>query len=196
MWTLMMAGMMLPPVLPWILFYAAASRPAPGAPVSMTRTAVFASGYLTVWSAFGVAAAAAESALAGAGYLGGADSRLAVKVAAGIVLMTAGVYQFTPLKDACLRHCRSPLTYFIQKWRNGPAGAFSMGARHGFYCMGCCWALMLVSFAVGVMNLAWMAALTVMLCIEKIAPGGDKAGKLFGSGLLFWGGFVIYLGLR
>lgn len=196
MWTLMQAGMMLPPALPWILFFAAASREGPTGSLRPDRIAVFSSGYLAVWSGFGILAASAELALRGMGLLGGPGGSLGLKLAGGIVLVLAGAYQFTPLKNACLSHCRSPLTWFLAKWRDGPAGAFSMGARHGFYCLGCCWALMAVAFAVGVMNYLWMAVLTVALCIEKAAPGGERFSRGFGAALVLWGAFVIYLGFR
>ena len=191
MWTVMMVAMMLPPVLPWIWFYAAATRAEGEGPVGWGRVAVFSSGYFAVWTGFSLVAAAAQVWLHGLGLITGAEQRLPQGLLAGAVLLSAGFYQLSPLKGACLRHCRSPLTYFMQRWIDGPAGAFSMGARHGFYCLACCWALMLVSFSVGVMNFAWMAALTVFLTVEKTAPGGETAGRIFGILMAGWGAYYI-----
>lgn len=111
--------------------------------------------------------------------------------AGAVLLLLAGAVQFSPLKGACLRHCRSPLGYFLTRWRDGPRGAFSMGFHHGVYCLGCCWALMALAFALGTMNLAWMAAVTLLLCIEKIAPGGEHWSKVFGLLLLGWGAAML-----
>jgi predicted metal-binding membrane protein len=111
--------------------------------------------------------------------------------AGGTVLIGAGLFQLSPLKGACLTHCRNPLSYFLRSWRDGPVGAFRMGAAHGVFCVGCCWALMAVALALGVMNLLWMAALTGMLILEKNAPGGRQMGILFGWVLIVWGGFLV-----
>lgn len=195
MWTVMMVAMMLPPVLPWIWFYAAATREGVSGRVGWGRVAVFSSGYFAVWTVFSLFAALAQVFLAEKGFMAGKDHRLAWGAAAGSVLALAGFYQFSSLKAACLRHCRSPLTYFISNWREGPSGAFSMGARHGFFCLACCWALMLVSFAVGVMNYAWMALLTVFLAVEKTAPGGDRIGRYSGFFFIAWGAWVFLAGV-
>ena len=112
--------------------------------------------------------------------------------AAGALLILAGAVQFSPLKNACLTHCRSPVGYFLTRWRNGPRGAFSMGFHHGVYCLGCCWALMALAFALGTMNLVWMAAVTLMLCAEKIAPGGQHWSKVFGVAFFVWGAVVLF----
>jgi predicted metal-binding membrane protein len=105
----------------------------------------------------------------------------------GAVLVASGVSQFVPLRQACLSHCRNPLTYFLARWRDGPAGGFRMGAVHGAFCLGCCWMIMLSGFALGVMNLAWMAVLTAMVCLEQLAPNGVWLGRAFGAGLAVWG---------
>ncbi len=106
---------------------------------------------------------------------------------AGLVLVGAGLYQVTPAKAACLEHCRTPMSYFLSRWRNGPGGAFRMGLSHGAFCVGCCWALMLTGFALGVMNLAWMAVLTVVIAVETFAPRGERIGRLAGAALVVWG---------
>jgi len=186
MWFVMMVAMMLPAVLPWILLFAEAARrgaPDRGAPFP---TLLFAAGYFAVWGAFSLIAAAAQLLLQRAALLD--PARLALSSASGgALLVVAGAFQLTPLKAACLKHCRSPLGFLLERWRPGPLAGFRLGARHGAWCLGCCWALMLLSFALGVMNLAWMAFLTLLLCVEKILPGGERAGRVFGLLCLAWG---------
>lgn len=190
MWLAMMVAMMLPPVLPWIWFFAAATRPtAPGWRL-WGRTLLFSSGYFALWALYSATAAAAQTELAGRALLHPTALRVA-PAAAGVLLLVAGAVQFSPLKNACLRHCRSPVGYFLTRWRNGPRGAFSMGFRHALYCLGCCWALMALAFALGTMNLLWMAAVTLLLCVEKIAPGGERWSKAFGLGFLAWGAVLL-----
>jgi predicted metal-binding membrane protein len=108
-------------------------------------------------------------------------------VLASLLFLSAGIYQFTPLKRACLRRCRSPLEFLAEHWREGNAGAFRMGARHGAYCVGCCWAVMALLFAGGVMNLAWIAGLALLVLAEKLLPGGPVVGRVLGAGLVAWG---------
>jgi predicted metal-binding membrane protein len=108
--------------------------------------------------------------------------------------MTAGVYQLTPVKQACLRHCRTPLQFLLTCWQDGTAGAFLMGLRHGAYCLGCCWLLMAILFAVGVMNLVWIAALSVLVLVEKIIPRGFSVAKSAGLFLVGWGGWMAFSG--
>jgi len=191
MWLAMMVAMMLPPVLPWIWVFAAATKGRPDAPPAWGRTAIFSSGYFALWSLYSLAAAAAQIALAQLALLEPATLRVGA-VAGGVLLVVAGVVQFTPLKRACLKHCRSPLGYFLARWRDGPRGAFSMGFRHGVYCLGCCWALMALSFALGTMNLLWMVVVTLLLCVEKIAPGGENWSRVFGVGFVAWGGWFLF----
>ncbi len=191
MWVAMMVAMMLPPVLPWIWFFAAATRPvAPGWRL-WGRTLLFASGYFALWALYSAGAAVAQTQLSARALLHPTALKLA-PTAAGALLILAGAVQFSPLKNACLKHCRSPLGYFLTRWRNGPRGAFSMGFRHGVYCLGCCWALMALAFALGTMNLVWMAAVTLLLCVEKIAPGGERWSKAFGVSFLVWGAAVLF----
>jgi predicted metal-binding membrane protein len=190
MWLAMMVAMMLPPVLPWIWVFAAASKGQPHKAPAWGRTLIFASGYFALWSLYSLAAAGAQVALAHLALLEPATLRVGT-VVGGVLLVVAGVVQFTPLKSACLKHCRSPLGYFLTRWEDGPTGAFSMGFRHGVFCLGCCWALMALSFALGTMNLFWMAVVTLLLCIEKIAPGGEMWSRAFGVGFVAWGGWVL-----
>ncbi len=189
MWMIMMVAMMLPPVMPWITLFASTRRRRDAGRL-YGETTVFVAGYFSVWLAFCVMAAAVQLALqeltllpAGTGAL---DRPLA-----GALLAAAGAFQLTPLKAACLRHCRSPIGFFLSRWQDGPMGAWRMGATHGLYCLGCCWALMLLSFALGVMNVLWMAALTFTLCVEKIAPAGDALGRAFGVMLICWGAWLM-----
>lgn len=190
MWLAMMVAMMLPPVLPWIWFFAAATRPtAPGWRL-WGRTLLFASGYFALWSLYSAVAAGVQTQLATRSLLHPTALRVA-PAAAGVLLILAGVAQFSPLKNTCLKHCRSPVGYFLTRWQNGPRGAFSMGFRHGVYCLGCCWALMALAFALGTMNLVWMAVVTLLLCVEKIAPGGESWSKAFGIGFAVWGTVML-----
>ena len=187
MWQVMVVAMMTPTVLPWITAFARMSAPGPLTSAGAWApgpTIAFTSGYFIVWLGYSVAAASLQLVAQRAGWM--ADGRLTTTLAA-IVLMASGVSQFLPLKQACLSHCRNPLTYFLAHWRNGPIGGLRMGLVHGAYCLGCCWLVMLSGFALGVMNLAWMAVLTVVVCVEQLAPGGAWLGRAFGAGLVLWG---------
>ncbi len=193
MWLVMMVAMMLPPVLPWILFFAATFRRHDGGRKPWLATAAFVAGYFTVWAGFCLAAAAVQLGLQQVALLHTAELRTGPAVG-GILLLAAGVFQFSSFKAACLKHCRTPLGFFLSRWQDGPAGAFGMGFRHGGYCLGCCWALMGLSFALGIMNLLWMAALTVLLCVEKIAPKGDLLSRGFGILFGLWGLWLLLKG--
>jgi predicted metal-binding membrane protein len=154
---------------------------------------VFLAGYLALWTAFSLAATLAQWGLHRLALI----SPLMVATSpllGGLVLMAAGVYQCTPLKQACLRHCRTPLHFLLSCWRDGTAGAFLMGLRHGIYCLGCCWLLMMVLFAVGVMNLAWIAALSVLVLVEKLIRRGVWVAKAAGLVLMGWGGWMALSG--
>jgi predicted metal-binding membrane protein len=176
MWAVMMAAMMLPSMAPMVLCFAALSRTRnEGA-----RTLLFVAAYLALWTAFSGAATATQWALQSIGWV----SPMIVStspVLSGALLFIAGVFQFTPLKHACLRICRSPLGFLMSEWRGGLWGAWRMGIRHGLYCLGCCWALMAMLFVGGVMNLLWVAALSVLVTIEKVAPKGEAIAKALGA---------------
>jgi predicted metal-binding membrane protein len=185
MWALMMLAMMLPSAAPMILLHATVSRrkdPGRGA----RRTLLFALAYAAVWGGFALAATAAQWALERAALLT-PDMATGSAVLASLLFLGAGVYQFTPLKRACLRRCRSPLEFLAEHWREGNAGAFRMGLRHGAYCVGCCWAVMALLFVGGVMNLAWIAGLALLVLAEKLLPGGPVVGRVLGAGLIAWG---------
>lgn len=187
MWLAMVVAMMTPTVLPWILAYATLVTPVAGTRPHRAVLA-FTAGYLLVWLGYSVAAAGLQLTLARAGLLLG--DRLTTALG-GAVLVAAGVFQFMPLKDACLAHCRSPLSYFIARWHDGPIGGLRLGLAHGVYCLGCCWLVMLTALAMGAMNLAWMAVLTAIVVLEQVAPGGIWVSRACGIGLIAWGGWML-----
>ena len=173
MWTVMMIGMMTPSAAPMILIYARAGRMASAAGSPLAATGWFAAAYLAVWTGFALAATIAQFALGRFALLDPAMAS-ASNVLGGALLVGAGLYQWTPLKHACLSQCQSPLM-FIQRhggFRNSVAGALRLGSEHGLYCLGCCWALMAILFVGGVMNVAWIAALSALVLAEKVIPAG------------------------
>jgi predicted metal-binding membrane protein len=178
MWIIMMVGMMVPSAAPVVLLYALMRRRELQQGRVIPSTGVFAGGYLAIWVGFSLAAAGAQFALTEASLMSDLMESSSGALTA-TVLILAGVYQFTALKGACLAHCRSPVAFLATHWSAGP---FRMGLRHGAYCLGCCWAVMCVVFAVGVMNLLWIAALSALALLEKTAPRGDLIGR--GSGVL------------
>jgi predicted metal-binding membrane protein len=193
MWMAMMIAMMLPPVLPWILLFGAANRRREAGRRPEVPTAVFASGYFAVWAGFSLAAAGLQVLLQERSLLHGADVRATLPLG-GALWLLAGAWQLSPLKAACLRHCRNPLGFFLTRWKDGPGGAFGMGLRHGAFCLACCWALMLLMFALGTMSLPWMALLTLLLCVEKIAPGGAWVGRGVGVAAIGVGAWLLFIG--
>lgn len=192
MWFVMMVAMMLPVVMPWLLVFATITRPASSPGPAYSSVGLFAGGYFAIWLGYSLAGALAQVGLQRWGLLS-ADLRVSAALG-GALLIAAGLFQVSPLKAACLAHCRNPLSFFLARWQDGPAGAFQMGFRHGVYCLGCCWALMALSFALGVMNLLWMAALTFIICVEKIAPGGERVSRALGLVLIVWGAWVLLAG--
>lgn len=182
MWQTMMVAMMTPAVAPWVGVYARLVGDRTARPVAASIS--FAAGYFAIWLGYSVIAASLQ-ALVGATRLAAPDA-LSTRLA-GVVLIAAGVFQFSPAKQACLAHCRNPLSYLLARWKDGPIGGFQLGATHGAYCVGCCWLLMLTGFAFGVMNLAWMAVLTVVISLEQGMRGGVRLGRWFGAALIAWG---------
>jgi predicted metal-binding membrane protein len=188
MWAVMMTAMMLPTATPLILLYAAAARRNEEVDRPARDIYALAAGYLFVWALFSVMATTLQRLLASALLLT-PMMEPATPVAGAVVLAIAGLYQLTPFKRACLRACRSPLGFMVQRWRGGAAGAFRLGMDHGAYCLGCCWALMLILFAGGVMNLVVIVAITAWVLVEKIAPFGDRTPTVSGIVLVaiaFW----------
>ena len=186
MWAVMMAAMMLPSAAPMILLYAAIARARHERGEWAAASGVFVLGYIAIWSAFSLGAVALQFGLESAALLSPMMEATSITLA-GSVLIAAGIYQWTPLKQACLQRCRSPLDFVSQHWRSGARGAFAMGVRHGVYCVGCCWMLMLLLFIGGVMNLAWIAGLALFILVEKLAPAGRWVGRGAGVLLIGWG---------
>ena len=187
MWWIMMIGMMLPSAAPMILTFAAINRGRRSRGQPYTPTALFASGYLLAWGGFSVAATLAQWALERASLLAPMAMKTTSPLLGGVLFIAAGLYQFTPLKRACLTSCRSPFDFVINHWHDGAGGALRMGVAHGLYCLGCCWILMALLFAVGAMNLVGVAALTAVVLVEKLFPAGDWIGRIAGLLLIGWG---------
>ena len=190
MWALMMVAMMLPSAAPMILLHARFARGAMPAG-ALASTALFALAYLAIWLLFSLAAALAQGWLVASGPMSAMALAVGDRQLAGGMLVLAGLYQLTPLKRACLDHCRSPLSVIMSEWREGPGGAFLMGLRHGAYCTGCCWILMALLFVAGVMNLLWIAMIAVFVLVEKAAPQGQWVGRVAGLALIVAGAYMI-----
>jgi predicted metal-binding membrane protein len=190
MWAVMMVAMMLPSASPMVLTYARIARSRSG--MSSYCVWTFAAAYLVVWVAFSAAATAGQFILDHASMLHG--SSRATPLVSVALLALAGLYQITPLKSACLGKCRSPLGFFMTEWRSGSKGAFMMGSKHGVYCVGCCWMLMALLFVFGVMNLLWVAALSGLVLLEKLAPFGGVIARA--SGLLMLAGAIALAAYR
>jgi predicted metal-binding membrane protein len=180
MWWLMMVAMMLPSAVPAILLYARV-REIRGGDGAIAQTWVFLAGYLAEWLLFSIIAAGAQRLVTGP------SMALNDRYAEGAVLIVAGLYQLSPLKNACLRRCRSPAQFLSRHWRAGWAGAMRLGMLHGADCVGCCWMLMALLFVGGVMNLWWIVGLTAIVTIEKLVPLGDWFGRAAGAALVAWG---------
>ncbi len=195
MWAVMMVAMMLPSVSPFVLCFAAVHRQRKSRNLPYVSAGVFLGGYFAVWTAFSALAALLQQGLHRMALLSPAMTATN-PVFAGGLLMAAGIYQWMPIKNSCMRHCRSPLGFLLCDWHDGAWGALRMGAEHGIFCLGCCWVLMLLPFAAGVMNILWMAALTVFILIEKVVPGGDRVGRIAGIALAVGGGFLIFSALQ
>jgi predicted metal-binding membrane protein len=199
MWVVMMTAMMLPSAAPMILLYAriaqGKAQPAPGAPQPVVLSACFTMGYVGVWSGFSAAAVALQFGLEKLAMLS-PMMEAANQTFAGLVLAAAGLYQWLPLKNTCLRYCRSPLEFVLAHWRRGALGALAMGTRHGLYCLGCCWMLMLLLFVGGVMNMAWIGGLALYVLVEKLAPAGHWIGRCSGLVLFGWGLATLWSAYR
>jgi predicted metal-binding membrane protein len=186
-WQVMVAAMMLPSTIPLLRMFAHASsrQPAPRAAVG-----AFVGGYAVVWGIFGCVALAADLVLHGVVHATpGIESR--PWLVAGTVLVLAGSFQFSALKDQCLQQCRHPALWMLRHYRRGTANAFVLGRQHGQFCLGCCWALMLLMFAAGVANLLWMAGLAVLMAYEKIGRRGEVVSRVAGVALIAWGVLVV-----
>jgi predicted metal-binding membrane protein len=190
MWWVMMIAMMTPSAAPVILLYGRATRHAQaggGLKHGMVPTAVFAAGYLVTWLAFSIAATLLMWALEVVGVVSPVSMGSRAAWLSASVLIAAGLYQFSPLKHACLRACRGPAEFLTGHWRPGAFGALRMGLEHGAFCVGCCWVLMLLLFVGGIMNPVWIAILSLLVVVEKIALLGPHFAYLVGAILIVWG---------
>jgi predicted metal-binding membrane protein len=189
MWIIMMAAMMLPSAAPAILLVSALTRQR-GERHAASSSVQFALGYVAVWGAFSLVATGLQWGLDQAGLLSETMASGSAVLAASL-LIGAGIYQWTPWKQACLRHCRSPLDFLTRYWRQGPFGPMRAGAWHGAFCLGCCWMLMGLLFVGGLMNLFWIAGLALLVLIEKLFPLGPRVSQFTGVGLIGWSLFVL-----
>jgi predicted metal-binding membrane protein len=190
-WAVMMAAMMLPAVAPLLLLYRKIAGNTMSGGIAFSATWILVAGYLLVWTTVGAVVYALPRAAADvASRLGASGGERPAALFLGIVLVVAGLYQFTPLKHACLRQCQSPFGFVMGHWRNGRLGALQMGVVHGAYCLGCCWALFAVLVAAGVMSLAWMLLLTLVVFVEKVFPVGKQIAVGVGLVLVILGVLV------
>ena len=187
MWSVMMAGMMIPSASPMVLMFATINRRRREADAPYVPTGLFLSAYILVWTAFAALATLANWVLHSNALLTAMMGESASNYLGGGLLIAAGLFQWSPLKSVCLSHCRSPVSFLMGDWRDGRWGAVAMGLRHGTYCLGCCGALMGLLFVLGVMNLVWIAALAGFVLLEKVAPGGRAIGWISGLLLVAWG---------
>ena len=190
MWGGMMVAMMLPSAAPMILTFDALERRNAQAGRAASRSLVFAGAYLLVWIGYSALAAGAQWALQASGMLTPMIVSSSERLTAGLLIL-AGVYQLTPLKQACLRRCRTPVGFLMAEWRDGMRGALTMGLKHGLYCAGCCWALMLLLFVAGVMNPVWIVFLTLVVALEKWPRLPGWIARLFGGALLCAGAAIL-----
>ena len=189
MWAVMMVAMMVPSAAPMVLVFARMDRTRGRGRPYGTST-LFALGYVLVWALFSMAATAIQWGLQNAALL----SPMMVTTSSllgGALFLAAGVYQWTPLKFACLKHCRSPMAFIMGHWRPGRAGALRMGLGHGAFCLGCCGFVMALLFVGGVMNLAWVAAITVFVAAEKLLPRGEWVARTGGLAMVAAGIYLL-----
>lgn len=190
MWSVMQVAMMTPSAAPMVLAYARFGRRRHQQAAPFLITAVFFLGYVLVWVAFSAGATLAQWGLHTAALL----SPMMVStspVVGGVILIAAGVFQFTQLKQACLHHCRTPMGFMMAEWREGRRGALVMGLKHGSFCVGCCWLLMALLFVTGVMNLLWATAITVYVLIEKVVPAGQLISRVIGVLVIMLGAWMV-----
>lgn len=190
MWVVMQVAMMTPSAAPMILTFAKIERQRHPPPAPYLNTGLFFLGYILVWITFSAGASLAQWGLHTAALL---SPRMATTspIWGGLILTAAGLFQFSPLKHACLAHCRSPSSFFMTEWREGKGGAVRMGLRHGGFCVVCCWLLMALLFVAGVMNLLWIAAIAAYVLLEKVIPGGHRLGRAMGLLITGWGVWLV-----
>lgn len=190
MWMVMMVAMMVPSSAPMIIMFATINRKRREQKGPFVSTGVFLLGYLLAWGWYSVLATLGQWGLKSATLL--SPTMVSTSpILGGALLLAAGVFQFTPLKHACLTRCRSPLGFLMTEWRDGTRGAFIMGLRSGNYCVVCCWVLMSLMFVAGVMSLLWMAIIAAFVLVEKVAPGGKWVSHISGLLLIMWGAWML-----
>src|ERR1700759_1813297 len=190
MWWIMMAAMMLPSAAPILLLFARINRKEKAAGKPFIPTGIFAAGYLVAWGGFSALTPALQWMLERFDVV----SPMMVTRSywlGGTILLAAGLWQLTPIKGMCLRHCRSPMGFLVQSWRPGRGGAFRMGLEHGSFCLGCCWFLMGLLFFGGIMNLFWIIGLAALVLLEKTVPMGSWMGRIVGVGVTAWGVLLL-----
>jgi len=190
MWWVMMVAMMLPSAAPMILLYSRVAANAQGK--VQPATGSFLGGYLLAWGAFSLVATSLQGLLEKAGSISPMTMAAQGHWLSAAILIGAGLYQLSPLKDVCLNHCRSPAQFLSRHYREGSLGALRLGLAHGSYCVGCCWLLMALLFVGGVMNLAWIALLTLMVAAEKLLPLGRYVTIATGLGCIAWGVLILF----
>ena len=190
MWAIMMLAMMLPSAAPMILIFARVNAKQRDKGNGYAPTFIFAAGYIVVWSVFSLFATAAQWGLQNAALLSPGMVSTSVYLG-GALFIAAGIYQWTPLKQACLKRCRSPFEFIMHHWRPGAAGAFRMGLGHGAFCLGCCWSVMALLFVGGVMNLIWVAVITIFVAVEKMFPHGAWVGRVTGMAMVAAGVYLM-----
>lgn len=195
MWVIMMTGMMVPTAIPMALVYAAVARKAASQGTPIAPTSAFVSGYVVMWGFFSVAATFAQWGLDEAALMSPMMVTNSPWLGATL-LIVAGLFQFTPWKDSCLKHCRAPAYFISQSWKPGVWGAFRMGIEHGTFCIGCCWFLMSLLFFGGVMSLLWIAGITLFVLLEKVLPFGDLGGRVAGGAMTLTGLTLLIIWLR
>lgn len=186
MWLVMMIAMMTPSVSPLVLVFATINRQRKQQNHPYVNAAFLMAGYFLVWAAFSIAATALQWSLQQISLLS-PDMKTTSKIFGGIILVTTGIFQFTPLKQTCLAHCRSPLNFILQHWKEGKQGALRMGIENGFYCLGCCWLLMVLLFVTGIMNLLWVSIIALFVLIEKILTRIKWIPYFAGTVLILYG---------
>ena len=186
MWLVMMIAMMTPSVLPLILVFATINRKRKQQDHPFVNAAFLTAGYFLVWAAFSLAATALQWSLQQISLLS-PDMKTTSKIFGSIILITTGIFQFTPIKQTCLAHCRTPLNFVLQHWKEGKQGALRMGIENGFYCLGCCWMLMVLLFVTGIMNLLWVSIIALFVLVEKILSRIKWIPYLAGIVLILYG---------
>lgn len=192
MWSVMMIAMMLPSAMPMVLVFSAVNKKRHSFGNQLVPTWIFVFGYIIVWIIFSLIATLTQLVIHNFALVS-PEIRIINPVLSGIILISAGVYQFTPVKEVCLKNCQSPLSFMMNYWRAGKVGAFIMGLHHGLYCVGCCWILMILLFVAGVMNLLWISLIAIFIFLEKVIQRNYLLSYIAGFLLIVWGfGLIAY----